>query len=243
MRLSSALGELVGRGAAGPWPLYQSQCLCVGLRTSGATGCQHRTYTRTMNSVPTLLRSYGCTPQPSALYRRHSHPSPPCRRVLPLVSLAVLACIVYVGYKLYYAPFMRHQALYAVGALCIYWFSVSGERAAQRGWAQERVNLPVVQAHCFCRRSPGDAAGVRSEAHRVCRTRRRAACRRRSKGGCEFLLLTGQPLCLRTRPPPPAGGMFNIIRGVPLVGFDHRKRQAMLFMQGQGEIWLWTLVA
>lgn len=46
---------------------------------------------------------------------------------MPLVSLAVLACIVLVGYKLYYAPFMRHQALYAVGALCIYWFSVSGE--------------------------------------------------------------------------------------------------------------------
>ncbi|KAL4445853.1 hypothetical protein ABPG77_009052 [Micractinium sp. CCAP 211/92] len=78
-------------------------------------------------------------------------------RVLPLVSLAVLACIVYVGYKLYYAPCMRHQALYAVGALCIYWFSVSG-------------------------------------------------------------------------------GMFNIIRGVPLVGFDHRNRQAMLFMQGQGQL-------
>lgn len=28
--------------------------------------------------------------------------------------------------------------------------------------------------------------------------------------------------------------MFNIIRGVPLVGFDHRKRQSMLFMPGQG---------
>ncbi|KAL4425744.1 hypothetical protein ABPG75_009760 [Micractinium tetrahymenae] len=78
-------------------------------------------------------------------------------RLMPLVSLAVLACIVFVGYKLYYAPFMRHQALYAVGALCVYWFSVSG-------------------------------------------------------------------------------GMFNIIRGVPLVGFDHRKRQAMLFMPGQGQL-------
>jgi hypothetical protein len=28
--------------------------------------------------------------------------------------------------------------------------------------------------------------------------------------------------------------MFNIIRGVPLVGYDQRKRQSMLFMQGQG---------
>jgi oligosaccharyltransferase complex subunit gamma len=30
--------------------------------------------------------------------------------------------------------------------------------------------------------------------------------------------------------------MFNIIRGVPLVGFDHRKRQSMLFMPGQGQL-------
>lgn len=28
--------------------------------------------------------------------------------------------------------------------------------------------------------------------------------------------------------------MFNIIRGVPLVGYDGRKRQSMLFMQGNG---------
>ncbi len=37
--------------------------------------------------------------------------------------------------------------------------------------------------------------------------------------------------------PPPLGGMFNIIRGVPLVGYDARKRQAMLFMAGQGGLW------
>ena len=35
-------------------------------------------------------------------------------------------------------------------------------------------------------------------------------------------------------PSPHPGGMFNIIRGVPLVGYDARKRQAMLFMAGQG---------
>jgi len=45
---------------------------------------------------------------------------------MPLVSLAVLGVIAMVGYRLYYAPFMRHQAIYAVGALVIYWFSVSG---------------------------------------------------------------------------------------------------------------------
>jgi oligosaccharyltransferase complex subunit gamma len=78
-------------------------------------------------------------------------------RLMPVVSLAVLGGVGSVGYKLYYAPFMRHQALYAAGALVIYWFSVSG-------------------------------------------------------------------------------GMFNIIRGVPLVGYDARKRQAMLFMAGQGQL-------
>lgn len=43
-----------------------------------------------------------------------------------MVSLAVLGGVGSVGYKLYYAPFMRHQALYAAGALAVYWFSVSG---------------------------------------------------------------------------------------------------------------------
>lgn len=78
-------------------------------------------------------------------------------RLMPLLSLAVLACVAFVGYHLYYASFMRHQWLYALGAIAVYWFSVSG-------------------------------------------------------------------------------GMFNIIRGVPLVGFDHRKRQSMLFMPGQGQL-------
>lgn len=78
-------------------------------------------------------------------------------RLMPLVSLAVLGALIFVGIKLYNAPFMRHQALYAVGALVIYWFSVSG-------------------------------------------------------------------------------GMFNIIRGVPFVGYDHRKRTSMLFTSGQGQL-------
>lgn len=33
-----------------------------------------------------------------------------------------------------------------------------------------------------------------------------------------------------------SGGMFNIIRGVPMVGFDHRTRQSMIFMQGSGQL-------
>lgn len=78
-------------------------------------------------------------------------------RLMPLVSLAVLGGVALVGYRLYSAPFMRHQWLYAVGALVVYWFSVSG-------------------------------------------------------------------------------GMYNIIRGVPLVGYDGRKRQSLLFMPGQGQL-------
>lgn len=45
---------------------------------------------------------------------------------MPLLSLAVLACVAFVGYHLYYASFMRHQWLYALGAIAVYWFSVSG---------------------------------------------------------------------------------------------------------------------
>lgn len=45
---------------------------------------------------------------------------------MPIISLAALGGLAFVGYHLYYAPFMRHQWLYAVGALVIYWFSVSG---------------------------------------------------------------------------------------------------------------------
>ena len=43
---------------------------------------------------------------------------------------------------------------------------------------------------------------------------------------------TRSPVCTLLSLLP--GGMFNIIRGVPLVGYDARKRQAMLFMAGQG---------
>ena len=46
---------------------------------------------------------------------------------------------------------------------------------------------------------------------------------------------------LPSKPLPLIGGMFNIIRGVPLVGYDARKRQAMLFMAGQGALWGWRL--
>jgi hypothetical protein len=60
-------------------------------------------------------------------------------RLMPLVSLAVLACLGYVGFRLYYAPFMRQQWLYAVGALVVYWFSVSGKCACVR----VSVSVPV----------------------------------------------------------------------------------------------------
>lgn len=59
---------------------------------------------------------------------------PPTARLMPVVSLAVLGGVGSVGYKLYYAPFMRHQALYAAGALVVYWFSVSGGCQAREGW-------------------------------------------------------------------------------------------------------------
>lgn len=78
-------------------------------------------------------------------------------RLLPLFTLFFLAGALYVGVKLYYAPFMRWLPLYVLGGLFIFWFSVSG-------------------------------------------------------------------------------GMFNIIRGVPLVGYDPRTRNARLFMDGSGQL-------
>lgn len=47
-------------------------------------------------------------------------------RLMPVVGLGALAALGAVAYRLYHAPFMRHQALYALGALAVYWFSVSG---------------------------------------------------------------------------------------------------------------------
>ena len=78
-------------------------------------------------------------------------------RFLPLFTLAFLAAVCMIGYKLYYAPFMRVPALYAMGGLAIFWFSVSG-------------------------------------------------------------------------------GMYNIIRGVPFVGYDSRTRSTVLFMPGSGQM-------
>ena len=60
---------------------------------------------------------------------------------MPLVSLAVLACLGYVGFRLYYAPFMRQQWLYAVGALVVYWFSVSGACACAYACVPVYVSL------------------------------------------------------------------------------------------------------
>lgn len=78
-------------------------------------------------------------------------------RLLPIFSLIVVIGVGYLGWKLYQAPFMQWTPLYAVGALFVFWFAVSG-------------------------------------------------------------------------------GMYNIIRGVPLVGYDRRSGQAMLFLQGQGQL-------
>ena len=36
------------------------------------------------------------------------------------------------------------------------------------------------------------------------------------------------------RRPPTAGTMFNIIRGVPLVGYNQQTRESQIFMSGQG---------
>lgn len=78
-------------------------------------------------------------------------------RLLPLFTLAFLAGASFIGYKLYYAPFMQSPSLYAAGALAVTWFSVSG-------------------------------------------------------------------------------GMYNIIRGVPFVGYDPRTKEAVLFTQGSGQM-------
>ena len=78
-------------------------------------------------------------------------------RFLPLFTLAFLAGASFVGYKLYYARFVRIPALYAIGGLIIFWFSVSG-------------------------------------------------------------------------------GMYNIIRGVPFVGYDPRSKSAVVFTSGSGQM-------
>lgn len=140
---------------------------------------------------PTLLSTrWGGWCQSSICFCRNiAGPSSlPCAwcRLMPVVSLLVLGGLGFVAYHLYYAPFMRHQWLYALGAIVVYWFSVSGELA------------------CLCL-SP-----------------------RRVEFVWYYQFQT-------TIDGWPAGGMYNIIRGVPLVGFDQRKRQSMLFMPGQGE--------
>ena len=78
-------------------------------------------------------------------------------RFLPLFTLSFLAAAGFIGYKLYYATFMRLPILYALGALVVFWFSMSG-------------------------------------------------------------------------------GMFNIIRDVPFVGYDPRTRSAVLFTSGSGQV-------
>lgn len=78
-------------------------------------------------------------------------------RLMPFVTLAFVAGASLVGYQLYYLPAMRNPLLYILGALAIWWFSVSG-------------------------------------------------------------------------------GMFNIIRGMPLIGIDPRTRRAMLFTSGNGQL-------
>ena len=78
-------------------------------------------------------------------------------RLLPLFTLAFLAGASFIGYKLYYAPFMQSPSLYAAGAMAVIWFSTSG-------------------------------------------------------------------------------GMYNIIRGVPFVGYDPRTKAAVLFTPGSGQM-------
>jgi oligosaccharyltransferase complex subunit gamma len=78
-------------------------------------------------------------------------------RFIPLFTLIFLAGASFVGYKLYYAKFMRSRGLYAAGALAIFWFATSG-------------------------------------------------------------------------------GMYNIIRGAPFIGYDARTRSSVLFTSGSGQM-------
>jgi oligosaccharyltransferase complex subunit gamma len=83
--------------------------------------------------------------------------TPPRSRAGPLVGLALIALLARAGFALADAPLLRWPPLYALGALFVYWFSLSG-------------------------------------------------------------------------------GMYNIIRGVPAVGFDQRTRSAVVFSRGQGQM-------
>ena len=78
-------------------------------------------------------------------------------RFIPLFTLIFLAGASFIGYKLYYASFMRSPALYAAGALAIFWFATSG-------------------------------------------------------------------------------GMYNIIRGAPFIGYDPRSKSSVIFMGGSGQM-------
>ena len=76
---------------------------------------------------------------------------------MPLVSLAVLACLGYVAFRLYTAPFMRQQWLYAVGALVVYWFSVSGARVRVRVFGYGQVLMVRAGGGCGCDGTPARA--------------------------------------------------------------------------------------
>lgn len=78
-------------------------------------------------------------------------------RFLPILTLAFLGGVCYVGWQLYKAPFMRWPQLYAAGAVGVYWFATSG-------------------------------------------------------------------------------GMYNIIRGVPMVGYDRKSSAAIVFTRGSGQM-------
>lgn len=47
-------------------------------------------------------------------------------RLFPPVFVAAVLAMGFLAYNLYYAPFMKNLALWVLGVLVIYWFSVSG---------------------------------------------------------------------------------------------------------------------
>ena len=47
-------------------------------------------------------------------------------RLFPPVFVAAVLAMGFLAYNLYYAPFMKNLALWTLGVLVIYWFSVSG---------------------------------------------------------------------------------------------------------------------
>ena len=59
----------------------------------------------------------------------------PVCSLMPFITLGFVGGAVFVGYHLYHLPLMRNVYLYILGALVVWWFSVSGERTVHHDGA------------------------------------------------------------------------------------------------------------